>query len=62
MQLEFMEFRGVREHNLKGIDVALPKRKLIAVVGVSGSGKSSFVFDVLCKEAERQYLPGALHA
>ncbi|GIO16033.1 hypothetical protein J19TS2_55880 [Cohnella xylanilytica] len=56
MQREFMEFRGVREHNLKGIDVALPKRKLVAVVGVSGSGKSSFVFDVLCKEAERQYL------
>jgi len=36
MQLEFMEFRGVREHNLKGIDVALPKRKLIAVVEPGG--------------------------
>lgn len=56
MHRENIWFRGVREHNLKGIDVALPKRKLIAIVGVSGSGKSSFVFDVLCKEAERQYL------
>ncbi|TMV49666.1 excinuclease ABC subunit UvrA [Paenibacillus mesophilus] len=53
---EPIQFEGVREHNLAGIDVYFPKRNLTVVVGVSGSGKSSLIFDVLCKEADRQYL------
>ena len=42
-----IEVRGAREHNLKGIDVAIPHRSLTVVTGVSGSGKSSLAFDVL---------------
>ncbi|MEE2657891.1 MAG: excinuclease ABC subunit UvrA [Candidatus Latescibacterota bacterium] len=48
--------RGVREHNLTGIDVDLPHGLLIAVTGVSGSGKSSLAFDTLYAEARRRYL------
>ena len=49
-----IEIRGARTHNLKGLDVDLPKRRLVAVTGVSGSGKSSLVFDTICTEAQRQ--------
>ena len=48
--------RGVRVHNLKGIDVAIPLGRLTAVTGVSGAGKSSLVFDTLYAEAQRRYL------
>src|SRR5437016_345251 len=48
--------RGVRVHNLRGIDVELPLGKLTAVTGVSGAGKSSLVFDTLYAEAQRRYL------
>lgn len=47
---------GARIHNLKGIDVSIPKNKLIVVTGVSGSGKSSLVFDIIFEEGRRQYL------
>ncbi|MEI7980351.1 MAG: excinuclease ABC subunit UvrA [Bacteroidota bacterium] len=47
---------GAREHNLRSIDVEFPKNKLIVVTGVSGSGKSSLVFDVIYREAESRYL------
>ncbi|OGM70130.1 daunorubicin resistance protein DrrC [Candidatus Woesebacteria bacterium RIFCSPLOWO2_01_FULL_44_14] len=47
---------GAREHNLKGIDVEIPRRQLTVVTGVSGSGKSSLVFDTIFSEAQRQYL------
>ena len=47
---------GARLHNLKNIDVSIPKNKLIAVTGVSGSGKSSLVFDIIFEEGRRQYL------
>ncbi|WP_163511669.1 ATP-binding cassette domain-containing protein [Fodinicola acaciae] len=46
--------RGAREHNLKDIDLTLPKRQLIVVTGVSGSGKSSLVFDTIAAESQRQ--------
>ncbi len=52
--LDTIRLRGVRQHNLRGIDLDLPKRSLIVVAGVSGSGKSSLVFDTIAAEAQRQ--------
>ena len=48
--------RGVRVHNLKGIDVTIPTRRLVVVTGVSGSGKSSLAFDTLYAEGQRRYI------
>ncbi len=48
--------RGVRVHNLRGIDVTIPTRRLIVVTGVSGSGKSSLAFDTLYAEGQRRYV------
>ena len=48
--------KGAKEHNLKNINIELPKNKFIVMTGVSGSGKSSLAFDTLCAEGERRYL------
>ena len=48
--------RGAREHNLKNIDVRLPRFKLVVITGVSGSGKSSLAFDTLYAEGQRRYV------
>jgi excinuclease ABC subunit A len=48
--------RGVRVHNLKNIDIAIPTRRLVVVTGVSGSGKSSLAFDTLYAEGQRRYV------
>jgi excinuclease ABC subunit A len=48
--------RGARVHNLKNIDISIPKNKLVVATGVSGSGKSSLVFDIVFEEGRRQYL------
>ena len=48
--------RGAREHNLRDIDVCLPRNKLICMTGVSGSGKSSLAFDTLYAEGQRRYV------
>ena len=49
-------FRGVRVHNLKGIDVSIPTEKLVVITGVSGSGKSSLAFDTVYAEGRRRYV------
>lgn len=51
-----IEIRGARTHNLSGIDCAIPSRKLTVVTGVSGSGKSSLVFDTLYAEGQRRFV------
>jgi len=51
-----IRIRGARTHNLKNIDLDLPRQRLIAIVGVSGSGKSSLAFDTLYAEGQRRYL------
>src|SRR4029450_13698239 len=51
---EFISIRGAREHDLKDGTLQIPKRKLTIFTGVSGSGKSSIVFDTLATEAQRQ--------
>ena len=48
--------KGAREHNLKNIDVELPRNKLIVVSGLSGSGKSSLAFDTIFAEGQRRYV------
>ena len=56
MPEEFIDIRGAREHNLRNIDLKLPKDKLIVFTGVSGSGKSSLAFDTLYAEGQRRYI------
>src|SRR3989338_11546874 len=48
--------RGAREHNLKNINVEIPRNKLVVITGLSGSGKSSLAFDTLYAEGQRRYL------
>src|SRR5258708_20060072 len=50
---EYIEIRGARENNLKDVTLKIPKRKIIIFTGVSGSGKSSLVFDTIATEAQR---------
>lgn len=52
----WIEIRDVREHNLKGFDLAIPRGRLTVVTGVSGSGKSSLTFDTLYREGQRRFL------
>ena len=51
-----IQIKGAREHNLKGVDVTIPKRKLTVLTGLSGSGKSSLAFDTLYAEGQRRYV------
>ena len=53
---DYLEIRGARVHNLKNIDLRLPHNQLIVVTGVSGSGKSSLVFDLIYAEGRRRYV------
>ena len=56
MKNEFIIIRGAREHNLKNINLVLPRNKLIVVTGLSGSGKSSLAFDTIYAEGQRRYM------
>src|SRR5690606_17675905 len=53
---EFIEIYGAREHNLKNIDVTIPRDKIVVVTGLSGSGKSSLAFDTIYAEGQRRYV------
>ena len=53
---EFIEVYGAREHNLKNIDIKIPKNQLVVFTGVSGSGKSSLAFDTIYNEGQRRYM------
>lgn len=55
-ELKTISIRGAREHNLKSIDLDLPRNKLIVMTGLSGSGKSSLAFDTIYAEGQRRYV------
>ena len=48
--------RGAREHNLKNVDITIPRNKLVVFTGLSGSGKSSLAFDTIYAEGQRRYV------
>ena len=56
MPLENIVVRGAREHNLKNVNVTIPRNKLVVITGVSGSGKSSLAFDTIYAEGQRRYV------
>ena len=56
MSTDAIEVRGAREHNLKNVDVSIPRDRLVVITGVSGSGKSSLAFDTIYAEGQRRYI------
>lgn len=56
MANDFIEIKGAREHNLKNVDINIPKNKLTVITGLSGSGKSSLAFDTIYAEGQRRYV------
>ncbi len=53
---DFIDIQGARTHNLKNIDLTIPKNKLVVITGISGSGKSSLAFDTIYNEGQRRYM------
>ena len=56
MAEENIEIKGARAHNLKGVDLSIPRGKMVVITGISGSGKSSLAFDTIYAEGQRRYL------
>jgi len=56
MPTKKIKIRGARAHNLKNVDIEIPKNKLVVVTGLSGSGKSSLAFDTIYAEGQRRYV------
>ena len=54
--------KGAREHNLKNVDLEIPRNKLVVFTGVSGSGKSSLAFDTIFAEGQRRYVESVFAA
>ena len=54
--IDKITIKGARQHNLKNIDIELPKNEFIVITGVSGSGKSSLAFDTIYSEGQRRYV------
>src|SRR5438552_13589658 len=52
----FIEVHGARQHNLKNVDVRIPRDRMVVITGLSGSGKSSLAFDTLYAEGQRRYV------
>ncbi|MCP4703176.1 MAG: excinuclease ABC subunit UvrA, partial [candidate division Zixibacteria bacterium] len=55
-ELKYLHIKGAREHNLKNLDLKLPRYQLIVITGLSGSGKSSLAFDTIYAEGQRRYV------
>ena len=53
---DYIDVKGAREHNLKNVDVRIPRNKLVVITGLSGSGKSSLAFDTIYAEGQRRYV------
>ena len=53
---KYIEIKGAREHNLKNVNISIPKNQLTVITGLSGSGKSSLAFDTIYAEGQRRYV------
>lgn len=56
MSMKSIQVKGAREHNLKNIDIEIPRDELVVITGLSGSGKSSLAFDTIYAEGQRRYV------
>ena len=56
MSMKSIQVKGAREHNLKNIDIEIPRDQLVVITGLSGSGKSSLAFDTIYAEGQRRYV------
>ena len=59
---EVIRIKGAREHNLKNVNIDIPRDKLVVITGLSGSGKSSLAFDTIYAEGQRRYMESPFRA